>query len=142
MNKLLVAYDYTSSSDVAIKLAISIAEKFQSHIWLLHVVEPEPDFIGYTPGPQNVREQVAIEYHNEHKKLQSLAGELKNRYSNITPISAQGAVADTILSQADKKNVDLILIGSTGKSKLKSILLGSVSEYVVKNSNKSVLVCR
>ena len=142
MKNLLVAYDYSESSDIAVQTAINIAGKFHSHIWLLNIVEPDPEFLGYSPGPDTVMKQVADEYHAEHKKLQEIAMELKQEYENITALSIQGSTVDAILSQAEKLDVDMILLGSKGKGSLKSILLGSVSEDVVRNSNRSVLVCR
>ena len=33
-----------------IEHAISIAEKFSSKIWLIHIAAPDPDFVGYEVG--------------------------------------------------------------------------------------------
>ena len=142
MNKLLVAYDYSPGSEIAVQYAISIAKKFNSHIWLLNIVEPDPEFVGYKTGPKTVRDQVAKEYHQEHKKLQDMAKSLKKTYSQITALSVQGATEESIINQASKLDVDMILVGCTGKSGLKTVLLGSISENVVKNADRSVLVCR
>ena len=142
MDTLLVAYDFSDSSKKAAQFAIKLAEKFHSHIWLLNVVEPEPEFIGFKTGPKTVREQVALEYHADYKKLQDLEKELRKNYSNISALSVQGATVDTILSQADKLDASLILVGSHSKTNLKILLLGSVSENVVKSSTRPVLVCR
>ncbi len=142
MNNLLVAYDFSPDSDKAMNLALTIADKFDSHIWLLHIAEPDPEFVGYKPGPDSIRCQIAIELRKEHKELQKRASHFSEIYSNITPIIAQGATADTIISQANKIKADIIFIRSKGKNKLEQLLLGSVSDKVVTDAKIPVLVCR
>ncbi|MDH5229686.1 MAG: universal stress protein [Gammaproteobacteria bacterium] len=141
MEKLLVAFDYSDSAYNAIKLAIKLAKKFKSKIWLLNIVDPNPDFVGYKVGPKTVREQVATELHDQHKKLQEVANELKQDYSDIIALTLQGAIVETILSQSEKLDVDLILVGTQGKGKLRSVLVGSTSEDVVVHTKRPVLVC-
>ncbi len=141
MNNLLVAYDFSPGSDKAVQLALTIADKFDSHIWLLHVAEPDPEFVGYKPGPGSIRNQIAVELREEHKELQKTASRFSKIYSNITPIIAQGATADTIIFQANKIKANIIFIGSKGKNKLEKLLLGSVSDKVVTDAKVPVLVC-
>ena len=45
INTILVAYDFSVHSDRALESAITIAKKFDAKIWLIHVAEPEPDFV-------------------------------------------------------------------------------------------------
>lgn len=142
MNNLLVAYDFSGDSDKAAQLAIKLAERFDAHVWMLHVVEPEPEFVGFKAGPGVVRGQVAQEMRKEHQELQLVTNKLKEVYSQITPIAVQGPTVDTILSQAEKLKAEMIFIGSRGKNKIETILLGSVSEKVVHRSSKPVVVCR
>ncbi len=142
MKNILVAYDFSDDSNKAVQQAIIIAEKFHSHIWLLHVADPEPEFIGFESGPHTTRDQVALELRTEHKELQKTAALLKNSYENITPILVQGSTVETILSQADKTNSDIIFIGSKSKNTLETIFIGSTSEQVVKRAKKTIMICR
>jgi len=142
MNKILVAYDFSDSSKHALEMAVTIGEKFAAHIYVLHVADPEPGFVGYDPGPGVVRDQMATKYHAEHKQLQSDADQVREKYQNVTAILAQGPVVDTILSEAEKLGVDMIVVGADNKSKLKEIMLGSVSKGVLDQENLAVLVCR
>jgi nucleotide-binding universal stress UspA family protein len=52
------------------------------------------------------------------------------------------SVADAIISYAEKNNVDLIIIGTKGKTGLKKVLLGSVASGVISHAKCPVLVVR
>jgi nucleotide-binding universal stress UspA family protein len=55
---------------------------------------------------------------------------------------AVGHPAEQIIYHADKRNVDLIVVGSRGHSKFRQILLGSVSKQVTEHAGRQVLVVR
>lgn len=59
-----------------------------------------------------------------------------------TPILLKGNPAEKILDFAENQKVDMIVIGSTGKSRVERFMLGGVSEKVVRNSKIPVLVVR
>lgn len=142
MENLLIASDFSEHSAKALELGVQIAEKFNAHIWLLHICEPEPDFVGYKAGPNVVREQVAKEFHNEHKELQSLADKYRSKAVQITPLVIQGSTVEKILEQAQKLDADLILVGASGKGKIESVLIGSVSKKILQQANIPVLLCK
>ena len=58
----------------------------------------------------------------------------------ITTKIAQGSPAKTILEVAEAEDVDLIVIGSSGKSGIDILLMGSVADKVVRSAKCSVLV--
>ncbi len=60
----------------------------------------------------------------------------------IESVTLYGDAADKICEIAEKVNADLVVIGSRGLSKIQSVLLGSVSEKVIKKCSKSVLVVK
>jgi nucleotide-binding universal stress UspA family protein len=53
-----------------------------------------------------------------------------------------GSPSSEIVSYAEKKNVDLIVMGTRGRGKLKKILLGSTASGVVMNAPCTVMVVR
>jgi nucleotide-binding universal stress UspA family protein len=59
-----------------------------------------------------------------------------------TEIVASLKIADAIVDYAKDKHIDLIVIGPRGRSKLKSLVLGSVSSDVVRLANCPVLTVR
>ena len=55
---------------------------------------------------------------------------------------ATGSVVETIVNQAVKENVDLIIVGTRGLGGFKKLLLGSVSNGIVSRAHCPVLVIR
>ena len=131
MKTILVPVDFSSVSVAVIEHAAQLAAAFSSAVWLLHVAAPEPDFVGYDEGPRSVREQVAGEMRDTHRRLQEESSRLRERGIDATAIQVQGATTETILHEADRLQADVIVLGSHGHGALHRALLGSVSEGVL-----------
>ncbi len=138
--KLLVAIDLSEASKIIIEQALGIARSLKGEVWLLHVAEPEPDFVGYDVGPQSVRDSVAKEFHSEHAELQDIADRLRAQGIETKALLIQGATAATILREASKLRVDMIVVGSHGYGAVHKLLVGSVSENVLRKATAPVLV--
>ncbi len=138
--KLLIAIDLSASSKKVVESALDIARSCKGKVWLLHVAAPEPDFVGYDVGPQSVRDSVAKDFHREHAELQGIANRLRDQAIETTALLVQGATAETILHEANKLQVNMIVVGSHGHGAVHRLLVGSVSEHVLRNSTTPVLV--
>lgn len=138
--KLLVAIDFSEVTEKIMAKVKELALKVNAKVWLIHVVQPEPDFIGYEVGPETEREFVAKKFRQNHILLQEKAEELKNEGVNITPLLVQGPTIETILSQAEKLEADIIVVGSHGHGAMFRILVGSISEGLLHNSTKPLLI--
>ena len=67
MKNLLVTVTFEEKeTSVLLAKAMSIAEKFGSKIWLVHIAAPDPDFVGYEVGPQYIRDHRADELKKQH----------------------------------------------------------------------------
>ncbi|PKM09441.1 MAG: hypothetical protein CVV17_00765 [Gammaproteobacteria bacterium HGW-Gammaproteobacteria-7] len=75
--KLLVAIDLSPASAKVIEVARQIAQATAAHVYVLHVAEPEPDFMGFEAGPDVVRDQVAEEFRQAHRAVQAFAESLR-----------------------------------------------------------------
>ncbi len=109
-------------------------------IFLLHVAEPDPSFIGYEAGPEEVRNQVAKEFHLEHQQLQASADRLRQAGHQVNALLVQGPTVQTILEQAEYLGAEVIVVGSHGRGKLFDLVVGSVSAGVIRKSKVPVLV--
>ncbi len=79
------------------------------------------------------------------KEAQENADEMKKLFDesiNVKTIAVNGFPAETINEIAEKENVDLILISSSGKSGLKKLMLGSVAEKLVAITQKDILIIK
>lgn len=140
MNNILVAIDFSETTHLVINQAIILAQATSSKLWLIHVAAPEPDFIGYKTGPQTERDFMAHQYKEEHSELHKWSEKLRQQGMDTVGLLLQGATIETILEKAKSLAVDLIIVGSHGKTGFYKVLVGSVSEGILKGANCPVLV--
>jgi nucleotide-binding universal stress UspA family protein len=140
MKTLLVPVDFSPVTAAVIEQAARLAEAFSAALLLLYVAAPDPDFVGYETGPPNVREQVAHEMRDDHRRLQEQSSQLRARGIDATALQVQGATVETILHEAERLKADVIVLGSHGHGAVHRALLGSVSEGIVHRTNCPVLI--
>jgi nucleotide-binding universal stress UspA family protein len=138
--QFLVAVDFSDSSRIVIDYVKDLANALSGKIWLLHVAEPDLEFVGYDVDPPEMRDAVAKRFHREHQHIQELSQELRAKGLDCEALLIQGPTVETILREIKKLSVDMVVLGSHGKGILKSILLGSTSEGVLHQSSVPVLV--
>ena len=132
--KLLAAIDFSDTTDLVMAEVEKLAKALSAQVWLIHVVPPEPDFIGYDPGPQAERDYVAKMRRLEHAEAQEIAGALREKGIEVTALLTQGETAAVILEQAQELQADMIILGTHGHGALYHLLAGSVSKAVIKHA--------
>ena len=148
LSKILVSIDGSENATRAMKAALSIAKQFQSELLILNVVaEMVPPV--FSPIGVNVP---AVDYSNYLELAENDAKKLVNDAEAVAKnesINAKGvvlrtvtSVAETILEEASKENVNLLIVGTRGLGGFKKLLLGSVSNAVIAHAHCSVLVVR
>lgn len=140
MRNILVAIDFSEITSAVIAEAESLAEATKSKLWLIHIASPNPDFIGYETGPQTERNFIARQFQSQHSQLQEWAQQLRQKGIDAVALMIQGPTVETILEQAGKLVADLIVVGSHGHRGLYKILVGSVSEGILRKANCPVLI--
>jgi len=138
--KLLVAIDLSESTEKIVKKVKEIAKTLSAKVWLLHVAEPEPDFVGWEVGPQPERDFHSKIFHGEHRRIQEIADRLRKDGLDTTALLVQGGTVETILNEASKLDVNMIVVGSHGRSAMYKLLVGSVCEGVLHKSECPILV--
>lgn len=141
-SKILVAVDGSQASMDAADQAIEMARKYNSELIALHVILSDTTIFGTNP-PQHIDEikQQAQQY------LDKIKQKLPNQHDNnkiqmrTELISSATAVAG-IVGFAEKENVDLIVIGTRGRSGFKRLLLGSVASGVVNYAHCPVMIVK
>jgi len=144
--KILVAIDGSPLSDKAAEEAVRIAagnpSQFKSRIYAMLVLPnaPRTTFTDFVPSPPITESK---EWEERRQRIFYVIE--KNAKDFDIPLEIKvvyGDPADELISFAEKQEIDVIIIGSTGKGFLKRNLLGSVSNKVVKNAKCSVYVVR
>ena len=137
---ILVAIDLSPASTKVIEAARGVAKLTGTTVYVLHVAEPEPDFVGYDAGPDVVRKQVAEELHREHRAVQAYAKELRADGIEATALLIRGPTVKTTLKEAESLDAGMIIIGSHGHGAVYDVLVGSYSAGIIRKSTLPVLV--
>lgn len=148
LSKLLVPVDGSEASIRAAKHAFDIAARSNSrcNLYLVHVVPPQT-LIGRSSGyfgavsPDYLRE-IEEDAEGWFKRISSKVRKSDNVHIIKKVISTGASIVTEVANYADRKEIELIVIGATGKSGLRRLLLGSVSTGIVAHSHCSVLVVR
>ncbi len=140
MKTILVPVDFSDCMLALLETATSMATAFAAHVILLHVAAPEPEFIGYEPGPQTVRDSVARQFAAEHHRLHEEEKHLLAKGVETKALFVQGFPVEKIIHEAKRYDVDLIIMGSHGHGVWRHLLVGSVTEGVMRQVNCPVLV--
>lgn len=141
-SKILVAVDGSQASMDAADQAIEMARKYNSELIALHVILSDTTIFGTNP-PQNIDEikQQAQQYLDKIKqKLPNQHDD--NKIQMRTELISSATAVAGIVGFAEKENVDLIVIGTRGRSGFKRLLLGSVASGVVNYAHCPVMVVK
>jgi nucleotide-binding universal stress UspA family protein len=137
---VLVALDFSEITEAVLATVRKLSTDRAPHLYLLHVAEPDPDFVGWKTGPDAVRDQMAGEFRREHREIERFAAELRAEGHDVTGLLVQGPTVEMILSEAAKLKVDIIVVGSHGHGSAYDLLVGGISSGVIRKSTIPVLV--
>jgi nucleotide-binding universal stress UspA family protein len=137
---ILVAVDFSDVAELVLAQARRLAKLPDAKVWLLHAATPKPAFLGYGPGPQHVRKNLADEFRREHQQLQDYAAQLRQAGIAAEALLVQGPAADVIVLEADRLRADIIVLGSHGHGAMHQLMLGSVSDAVLRKTRRPVLI--
>lgn len=138
--KMLVAVDFSEHTKAMVEEAVGLLRGALGAVWLLHVAEPNPDFVGYGIEPAAMRDSLAQAFHREHQQLQALADALRSQGIAATALLIQGETAKSIVQQAAKLDVDVIVIGANTHGPLYQLLAGEVNQADLLAAGRPVLV--
>lgn len=141
---IMVATDGSELAKKAVDSAIKIAQLNDAKLYAVHVIAP-----GETKVTQHDPRDAEWEKHmKEHLKTQGREAthyvEITGKIQNVAvePVILEGNPADEIVNFAEKNDIELIVMGTLGKTGIQRFLLGSVAENVVRHSKKPVLMVR
>jgi nucleotide-binding universal stress UspA family protein len=137
---ILVAVDLSPASKSVVEAARGIAKLTGAAVYILHVAEPDPDFVGYDAGPEVMRTRVAQELRREHQAVQALAEGLRDDGLDSTGLLVRGPTVQTTLKEAENLEAGLIVVGTHGHGAVYDVLIGSYSAGIIRRSKLPVLV--
>lgn len=139
LKRVLVAYDFSDLSELALNSALSLAQEYQSELHLLHVLPPfsisEPEISWYPLGEEGT-------YHKTARRLQRTVPPDAHLWCKIKHAVSEGQPYREILNYAERNQIDLICIGAHGAGFGLQTLFGSNVDRVLRQAPCPVLVTR
>lgn len=137
--RILVAYDFSDYSELALKYGLSIAQEHQSELHLLHVLPPrsasDPEIAWYPMKGNSA-------YHAAACRLQRVVPEEVHLWCGVKTAVSEGNPYREILNYAEQNEIDLISVGAHGAGFGMRALFGSNVDRVLRQSPCPVLVAR
>ena len=140
ITRILVAIDFSETSDRALDAAIELAQKLGASVTVMHAYELP--IYGFPDGVLVATVEVAIRLSQAAQEaLDAAVSRRQGRGVALTSILRDGAPSVEIVSAAEEIGADLIVVGTHGHRGLRA-LLGSVAEKVIRTSSRPVLTLR
>src|SRR3974390_1717143 len=131
---ILFAADFSKQSNGALPFALSIAHKYASKVFAVHVIAPPPLGNFPTIEVQELAAQ-ALREADDHMKL--LAPKLRGIPHEA--LLRKGGIWDELSVIVKEKNIDLVVLGTHGRAGVSKLLMGSVAERILRQSTCPVL---
>ena len=144
IKKILCPTDFSENSEHALQYALTLATLSQAELRLFHVVEPIT-FPQSTQLFEPVLDEVELMMKMEaafQTQLEDQVSALKDEYPKITGKLVKGNTFLEIIRVARDDDVDMIVMGTHGRTGLAHVLIGSVAEKVVREAPCPVLTVK
>lgn len=141
--KILLPTDFSDVAEKALAFAKQLKDAGTKEIVLLHVIKKSS--LEVIAQYSSIRDFQEVENEVEgdaRNKMGRIEKELKETGFQVKVRIETGFPFSEILRVENEENVSIIVIGSHGMSNIKEIFLGSVSEAVIRNAQKPVLVIK
>lgn len=140
--KIMIATDGSEPVKKAVDTAVEVAKLSGAKLYAVYVAAVG----GYTFGhPRDIGWERAMKEHLYAEGKEATAYvETVGRAANVEVESVllEGSPAQEIVDFAEENNIDLIVMGTLGKTGVERFLLGSVAQNVIRHFRKAVLVVR
>jgi nucleotide-binding universal stress UspA family protein len=147
LGRVLVGLDGSEHSLAAIRFLRFLPLERRLRVWLLSALEPVR-FPSTAPRAVHARlkAQLTALLRGQRVELEGVLGRaaaaLRSKVATIETSLREGFPAEEILATAEARGVDLVVVGAPGLGGLKRLLLGSVSEKVLRYAKCPVLIVK
>jgi nucleotide-binding universal stress UspA family protein len=141
--KILVPTDGSDTAKLAIKEAVNLAKALNSKIIGIHVIDVT-SYVGVAGGVEPIVWETVQGLLNDEgtKALSMIEKSALHEKVESEVILKEGIPSEEIINVSKEKEVDLIVMGTAGRTGLDRFLLGSVAEKVIRTSSCPVMIVR
>ena len=139
--RILVGVDFSDGSDTAVAWAMDLASERGANVVLTYVADAPAQRDNFAPG-QEYQSFLATELARDREKLADLVARSRKRGVEVSPSIVGGIPAQGVLDASEELGADLIVLGTSGRGRIKRLFVGSVAERVGRASMSSVLIAR
>ncbi|HNY64551.1 MAG TPA: universal stress protein [Deltaproteobacteria bacterium] len=139
IKRILIPTDFSESSRHALKYAIDLNKVFKARLFLIHVLQDFTEFSEYNLSP-SILPQLYLEFQeNAAKRLDEMVTGMVPGDMHCDTYILHGVPFFEIIQFSKREDVDLIVIGTRGRTGIKHVLFGHTAEKVVKKAHCPVL---
>lgn len=134
--QILVATDLSPASLASLPYVVSIAQRFGATVFVAHVI---PISVYETARPQSMQAVTTECRAGAQEKLKEITGELRAQGIEARTLLGEGDVGVVLSSWIDEHGFDLMAMGTTGRSGVRKLVLGSMAEEMIRVAECPVL---
>ncbi len=140
MKNILVAVDLKEGTEELLSFARNLAQQNSSKVWVVHVSEPEPEFVGYSVGPQYIIDLVETELKEEHRNIKKITDDLNYIGINAEGILLKGGTIEMLQAEVEKQHIDFAIIGHRKHGFFHKAFFGHTDVSFIENVKIPVLI--
>lgn len=138
-DQILLPTDGSDAVAPAVETALDVARTYGATLHVLYVVEPPASASGAIGGATSMDDVLEGIEQEGRQAIEEVVDRTEAQGVETETAVQRGNPRDDILAYAENHEIDLIVIGTHGRTGVKRTLLGSVSETVVRHSDVPVL---
>ena len=141
--KILFCTDFSENSDYAFPYALNLAKTYKAKLLIFHAIVEQTFYYWASPEAEDKMKTKQIQVGRQELRTwyAPLLGEFKE-YEYLSSETGEGEAYNEIIQTARNESVEIIVMGTHGRTGLNRLILGSTAESVVKNSPCPVLTVR
>ena len=138
LKKILVGCDFSSTSEKAFQIGLSLAQEFESELHLVHIIAP-PIYTDLVASASVDAEFQDLLQRRLTEKLDHMIPPEAHSWCRVKTSLLDGFPFEEITRYADNHQIDLLVMGIRGRGLVETMLVGSTTDRVIRNAPCPVL---
>lgn len=133
-SKILFATDFSPNSEAALPYALQLANQYGAKLYATHILSPEAYLLA---TPESWPALIMGQEQQQQMDISRLEKHLRSVPHQV--LSAVGDIADVLFQLVEENQIDLLVLGTHGRTGLAKLFMGSVAEKIFRQSPIPVL---